>query len=48
MRALGVLAGTDGPHHSVIKLCGPMPLGLSDADRVVEALRHAVWEVSIG
>ena len=26
MRELGVLAGTDGPHHNVIKIRGPMPL----------------------
>jgi len=38
MRALGVLAGTDGPHHNVIKLRGPMPLTLSDADRIVDIL----------
>ncbi len=45
MRALGVLAGTDGPHHNVIKLRGPMPLSLADADRIVETLRQALEEM---
>ncbi len=45
MRALGVLVGTDGPHHNVIKLRGPMPLTLSDADRVVETLGRALREL---
>ena len=48
MRALGVLAGTDGPHHNVIKLRGPMPLALTDADRVVETLRQALREAPVG
>lgn len=45
MRARGVLAGTDGPHHNVIKLRGPMVLGSADADRVVETMARALTEV---
>jgi 4-aminobutyrate aminotransferase-like enzyme len=45
MRALGVLAGTDGPHHNVIKLRGPMPLSLEDAQRIVETISQALREV---
>jgi 4-aminobutyrate aminotransferase-like enzyme/Ser/Thr protein kinase RdoA (MazF antagonist)/murein DD-endopeptidase MepM/ murein hydrolase activator NlpD len=44
MRELGVLAGTDGPHHNVIKIRGPMPLATSDADCLVAALDQALRE----
>jgi 4-aminobutyrate aminotransferase-like enzyme len=44
MRELGVLTGTDGPHHNVIKMRGPMPLAVSDADLVVAALDQALRE----
>jgi 4-aminobutyrate aminotransferase-like enzyme len=44
MRELGVLVGTDGPHHNVIKIRGPMPLTASDADRLVAALAQALRE----
>ena len=44
MRELGVLVGTDGPCHNVIKIRGPMPLTTADADRVVEALSQALRE----
>lgn len=45
MRDRGVLVGTDGPHHSVIKIRGPMPLGPDDADRIVETLALSLDEV---
>ena len=45
MRARGVLAGTDGPFHNVIKLRGPMPLAFSDADRIVETLTRSLYEL---
>lgn len=45
LRAQRVLAGTDGPHHNVLKFRGPMCLSLDDADLVLErldvALRYA-------
>ena len=46
MRELGVLTGTDGPHHNVIKLRGPMPLTAADADRIVAALDVALSEIA--
>jgi 4-aminobutyrate aminotransferase-like enzyme/Ser/Thr protein kinase RdoA (MazF antagonist) len=46
MRELGVLVGTDGPCHNVIKMRGPMPLTRRDADCVVEAFRQALREHS--
>jgi 4-aminobutyrate aminotransferase-like enzyme len=45
MRDLGVLTGTDGPHHNVIKIRGPMPLTISDADVVASAFARALREV---
>ena len=44
MRDLGVLVGTDGPRHNVIKVRGPMPLNRSDADCIVAALAQALRE----
>jgi 4-aminobutyrate aminotransferase-like enzyme len=38
MRADGILVGTDGPYHNVIKIRPPMPFDLADADRLVETL----------
>jgi 4-aminobutyrate aminotransferase-like enzyme len=46
MRARGVLVGTDGPHHNVIKIRGPMTLGPADADRIVETLQASLREVA--
>jgi 4-aminobutyrate aminotransferase-like enzyme/Ser/Thr protein kinase RdoA (MazF antagonist) len=45
MRARGVLAGTDGPFHNVIKLRGPMPLTVPDAERIVENMQLALAEM---
>ena len=45
MRERGVLVGTDGPFHNVIKIRGPMPLGFGDADQIVEALTRSLEEL---
>lgn len=45
MLSRGVLAGTDGPHHNVIKLRGPMCLSLNDAERIVHTLHAALLEL---
>lgn len=45
MRARGVLAGTDGPFHNVIKLRGPMTLTVDDADRIVDAMGASLREL---
>ncbi len=45
MRERGVLVGTDGPFHNVIKIRGPMPLTLPDADRVVETITRSLSEL---
>ncbi len=44
MRAHGVLAGTDGPHHNVIKLRGPMCLSLHDAEQILHVMEQALRE----
>jgi 4-aminobutyrate aminotransferase-like enzyme len=43
MREEGILLGTDGPHHNVVKIRPPMPFSESDAGRLVETL-EAVLE----
>lgn len=45
MRMLGVLAGTDGPFHNVLKLRGPMPLASGDADVILHVLDQALREM---
>lgn len=42
MRERGVLCGTDGPLHNVIKLRGPMSLDADNADQLLEALDVAL------
>lgn len=46
MRQRGVLVGTDGPYHNVIKIRGPMPLTLADSDQVVDTLSRALRELA--
>jgi 4-aminobutyrate aminotransferase-like enzyme len=38
LRERGILAGTDGPHHNVIKLRPPLVFSETDADLFVETL----------
>ncbi len=38
MREEGILIGTDGPFHNVLKIRPPMPFDESDADRLVTTL----------
>ena len=37
-RELGILLGTDGPFHNVIKIRPPMPFSDADADLLVETM----------
>jgi 4-aminobutyrate aminotransferase-like enzyme len=43
LRDSGVLAGTDGPHHNVIKLRPPLVFSQADADLLVSTL-HSILE----
>ncbi|MGH9970209.1 MAG: aminotransferase class III-fold pyridoxal phosphate-dependent enzyme [Pyrinomonadaceae bacterium] len=40
MRDQGILLGTDGPFHNVIKIRPPLPFANDDADRLIEALNR--------
>ena len=44
MREEGILIGTDGPLHNVVKIRPPMPFDESNADRVVETLDRILAE----
>ena len=38
MRERGILIGTDGPHHNVLKIRPPMPFSAADADHLITTL----------
>ena len=42
MREEGILLGTDGPHHNVLKIRPPMPFSEQDADFLLAVLRGAI------
>jgi 4-aminobutyrate aminotransferase-like enzyme/Ser/Thr protein kinase RdoA (MazF antagonist) len=44
MRERGILLGTDGPHHNVIKIRPPMPFSEDDGDLLVAALDETLAE----
>ncbi|HEU4989036.1 MAG TPA: aminotransferase class III-fold pyridoxal phosphate-dependent enzyme, partial [Gemmatimonadaceae bacterium] len=48
MREEGILLGTDGPAHNVIKIRPPMPFDASDADLLVETLDRVLGELDGG
>jgi 4-aminobutyrate aminotransferase-like enzyme len=45
MRERGILMGTEGPLHNVIKIRPPMPFSEADADRLVSTLDEALFAV---
>ena len=45
LRELGILLGTDGPFHNVVKVRPPMPFEQNDADVVVRALERVLHEL---
>lgn len=46
LRECGILAGTDGPHHNVIKLRPPLIFSEADADLFVETFQRVLQEDS--
>ncbi len=46
MRDEGILLGTDGPHHNVIKIRPPMPFDAADGARLVETLDRVLAELA--
>jgi 4-aminobutyrate aminotransferase-like enzyme len=47
LRERGILLGTDGPHHNVVKIRPPMPFALDDADILVDELERALSALSL-
>ena len=45
MREEGILLGTDGPHHNVVKIRPPMPFSNDDADELVATLDRILTEL---
>ena len=45
MRERGILLGTDGPHHNVVKIRPPLPFDEENADLLVAALRQSLAEL---
>jgi 4-aminobutyrate aminotransferase-like enzyme len=45
MRDEGILTGTDGPYHNVVKIRPPMPFDLANADRLVETFDRVLGEL---
>jgi 4-aminobutyrate aminotransferase-like enzyme/Ser/Thr protein kinase RdoA (MazF antagonist) len=45
LRDEGILAGTDGPFHNVVKIRPPMPFDEGNADRLVETFDRVVAEL---
>jgi 4-aminobutyrate aminotransferase-like enzyme len=45
MREHGILLGTDGPHHNVIKIRPPMPFSEDDADCLLATLDDVLGEI---
>ena len=44
MRGHGILLGTDGPYHNVVKIRPPMPFDEGDADRLVATMDRVLAE----
>jgi len=45
LREMGVLLGTDGPYHNVVKIRPPMPFADEDADALGHAIERALAEL---
>ena len=46
MRERGILLGTDGPFHNVIKIRPPMPFDEGDGEFLVSVLEEVLGELS--
>lgn len=44
MREHGILLGTDGPYHNVVKMRGPLPFSKDDADFFLDVLNRVLEE----
>jgi 4-aminobutyrate aminotransferase-like enzyme len=48
LREMGILLGTDGPYHNVVKIRPPMPFEDEDADLLVGAIDRVLGELESG
>ena len=48
MREEGILIGTEGRHHNVLKIRPPMPFAAADADHLVDTLDQVLGELAQG
>ena len=48
MREQGILLGTDGPFHNVIKIRPPMPFSTDDAHRLISTLDEILATLEVG
>jgi 4-aminobutyrate aminotransferase-like enzyme/murein DD-endopeptidase MepM/ murein hydrolase activator NlpD len=48
MRERGVLLGTDGPYHNVVKIRPPMPFDQANGERLVEVFESALRDLPAG
>jgi len=46
LREMGILLGTDGPYHNVVKIRPPMPFNAEDADLLVGAFDSVLGELT--
>jgi 4-aminobutyrate aminotransferase-like enzyme/Ser/Thr protein kinase RdoA (MazF antagonist) len=46
LREIGILLGTDGPYHNVVKIRPPMPFNAKDADLLIGALDRVIGELA--
>jgi 4-aminobutyrate aminotransferase-like enzyme len=46
MREEGILLGTDGPYHNVVKIRPPMPFDTGNAERLVDTFDRVLAEIS--
>jgi 4-aminobutyrate aminotransferase-like enzyme len=44
LREEGILLGTDGPDHNVVKIRPPMPFTIADGERLVEVMEGVLLE----
>jgi 4-aminobutyrate aminotransferase-like enzyme len=45
LREIGILLGTDGPYHNVVKIRPPMPFSEQDGDLLVESFDRVLAEL---
>ena len=48
MREEGILVGTDGPYHNVVKIRPPMPFDEADADHLVAVVERIIADECVG